>query len=329
MSEALLTRTEHSRSLEDADKFRAIETLKEVGLLVPVSELETFHGRVGTKEEVAEWAVDPSFANGSNDSGNSNVNNRPTLYSGDKETAQDFADERAGFKQLYHSHLLKKVREYTPEENVGRLERQNAFMKKLWEEDVASGRVDAATTSPTVWTMEQLLGSNSHVEAHHLRESLGKQAYEDFKQQFADQRRAEVHEIVTGDTEATVLDFSFDESKLDDEAKAKYKQALRALAIPITEGSPVSWDDRNTVSPFVGAVQKAKKHLVMQTEVSELAAEAGIDEKVAPSLQVLITLGKLHCKNPLILLASSLKIQRTSSRTALKLMANVKSCLSI
>lgn len=284
MSEALQTRTEHSRSLEDAEKYRAIDTLKEVGLLIPVADLETFHGRVGTKEEVSEWAVDPSFANGSNDSGNSNVNNRPTLYSGDKDTAQDFADERAGFTQLYHSHLLQKVREYTPEENVGRLERQNAFMKKLWEEDVASGQADPETSSPTVWTMEQLLGSNSHVEAKHLREPLGKQAYEDFKQQYADQRRAEVHEIVTGDTDATVLDFSFDESKLDDEVKAKYEQALRALAIPITEGSPVSWDDRNTVSPFVGAMQKAKKNLVMQTEVIELAAEAGIDEKVALQL---------------------------------------------
>ncbi len=307
MSEALQTRTEHSRSLEDAEKFRAIETLKEVGLLVPVSELETFHGRVGTKEEVAEWAVDPSFANGSNDSGNNNVNNRSTLYSGDKETAQDFADERAGFKQLYYSHLLKKVREYTPEENVGRLERQNAFMKKLWEEDVASGRADAATTSPTVWTMEQLLGSNSHVEVHHLRESLGKQAYEDFKQQFADQRRAEVHEIVTADTDATVLDFSFDESKLDDEAKAKYKQALRALVIPITEGSPVSWDSRDEVSPFIAVMQKAKKHIVLQSDVGDLAAEAGVGEQVALQLASAYNTRQIALQKPSYLISQLIK----------------------
>ncbi len=130
MSEQLQTRTEHSRSIEDADRYRALDTLKELGLLVPLTELETFHGRVGTKEEVAEWAVDPSFANGSNDSGNSNVNNRPTLYSGDKATAQEFADERAGFTQLYYSHLLKKAREYTPEENEGRLERSKCVYEK-------------------------------------------------------------------------------------------------------------------------------------------------------------------------------------------------------
>jgi len=36
MTEQLQTRTEHSRSIEDAEKFRALDTLKEVGLLVPV-----------------------------------------------------------------------------------------------------------------------------------------------------------------------------------------------------------------------------------------------------------------------------------------------------
>lgn len=104
------TRAEHSWSIEDADKYRAIDALNEVGLLVPLLETETFHGRVASLDKETEWVVDPSFVNGSNDSGNNNVNARPTLYSGDKATAQNFADERAGFPQLYHSYLLKKVR---------------------------------------------------------------------------------------------------------------------------------------------------------------------------------------------------------------------------
>jgi hypothetical protein len=258
--------------------------LKEVGLLIPLSELETFHGRVADADEEIEWSVDPSFANGSNDSGNYNVNNRPTLYSGDKATAQDFADERAGFPRRYLSHLAERVRNYTPEENIGRLERQNAYMKKLWEEDVASGSKDAATSSPRVWTMDEMLARKSFDEARYLQESLGKQAYEDFKEQFANQLRAEVHEIVTADTDATVLDFSFDETKLDDEVREKYKQALKVLALPITEGSPVSFNDRDAVKPFATAMNKLKKHLVLGSEVAELATEAGIDEKVALQL---------------------------------------------
>ncbi len=282
---SLQTRTEHSRSREDAEKYRALDTLKEVGLLIPLSELETFHGRVASADEEAEWSVDPSFANGRNDSGNYNVNSRPTLYSGDKTTAQDFADERAGFPNMYLSSLVKRVNNYTAEENVGRLERQNARMKKLWEEEVAKGdKYSPAPESPTVWTMHELLANSSLVEALHLRDSLGQKAYEDFKQQFANQRRTEVHEIVTADTDATVLDLSFDETKLDDEALEKYKHALQVLALPITEGSPVSFNDRDTPQPFAAAVKKLNKNLVLISDVAEVASQAGIDERVALQL---------------------------------------------
>ena len=251
MSEELQTRTEHSRSVEDAEKYRAIDTLKEVGLLVSVADLDTFHGRVGTAEEVAEWAVDPSFANGSNDSGNSNVNSRPTLYTGDKKTAQDFADERAGIPDAYFGHLLDKVEGYMPLEQEKRLERNN----------------------------------DNYDEAVFLQRTLGQQAYDDFKQRYTGQRRPEVHEIVTADTDATVLDFSFDETKLEDEDRAKYQKALKVLALPITEGSPVSFDDRDKVQPFVAAVQEAKKTgYLLSSDVTELAAAANVDEHVALQL---------------------------------------------
>lgn len=68
----LQTRSEHSRSLEDAPRFRAIETLTELGLLIPVAELETYHGRVGVAG-APEWQVDTSFQNGGSDGVNNNV----------------------------------------------------------------------------------------------------------------------------------------------------------------------------------------------------------------------------------------------------------------
>jgi hypothetical protein len=132
--------------------------------------------------------------------------------------------------------------------------------------------------------MEELLASNSIVEARYLQKTLGERAYIDFKKQFEDQLRAEVHEIVTADTDATVLDLGFDETKLDGEAREKYEQALKALALPITEGSPVSFNDRDTVQPFAAAMDRIKKPLVLGSEVAELATEAGISERVALQL---------------------------------------------
>lgn len=87
----LQTRTEHSRSLEDAERYRALETLKELGALIPLSEVEVFHGRVNMSDKFPPWEVEPDFANGGNDSGNANVNKRATLYTGERQIAEDFS----------------------------------------------------------------------------------------------------------------------------------------------------------------------------------------------------------------------------------------------
>ena len=283
MSAELQNRSEHSRSLEDAEKYQAIDTLKDLGLLIPVSDVETFHGRVGYGEEEA-WSVDPTFANGSNDSGNYNVNKRPTLYSGDSQTAQDFADERSGLRQAYYSSLFDMVKAYTPEENEGRLERQNAHMRKLWEEDVASGHKDPTKSQPDVWTMEQLLDNNSHVEAKYLMKELGDEEFDKFKQKYASERRAEIHEIVTADSDAVVLNSGFNDTKLDCTDTERYNKALRSILIPITEGSPVDFEDRNAVQPLIDAVEKAKKETFLREDITEIALAAGVDEEVATQI---------------------------------------------
>ncbi len=92
--EGLQTRTEHSRSLEDAEKYRALETLKSLGVVIPLGKLETYHGRAGHPDEAGQWEIDPNFRNGGNDSGNANVNARPTLYTAHESVARDFAQAR-------------------------------------------------------------------------------------------------------------------------------------------------------------------------------------------------------------------------------------------
>lgn len=86
-------RTEHSRSVDDAERYKALETLKEIGLLLPVSSLDIRHGRVAFISEAGEWTVDPTSRNGSNDSGNNNVHNRLALYTLDEATRQALLTE--------------------------------------------------------------------------------------------------------------------------------------------------------------------------------------------------------------------------------------------
>jgi len=133
------TRLEHSRSIEDAEHFRALDILKQVGLLVPVSDVETYHGRLGSNNEESAWQVDPSFSNGSNDSGNSNVNNRSTLYTGEKQVAEDFAQERV--RDAIDSVLRRKhneqVKGYTAEQ-------KQAWLERLTQEEKDANRRQVA-----------------------------------------------------------------------------------------------------------------------------------------------------------------------------------------
>lgn len=85
----LQTRGDHSYSLQDAEKFRAIETLKKARLLIPFTELSTYHGRVAHVSESEPWSIDPTYANGGNDSGNNNLNARSTLYTGTQAHATE------------------------------------------------------------------------------------------------------------------------------------------------------------------------------------------------------------------------------------------------
>lgn len=289
MSEALQTRIEHSRSLEDAEKFKALDTLKEVGLLVPLSELETYHGRVGSASEVGKWAVDPSFTNGGNDSGNNNVNHRPTLYTGEEKVAGNFAQERG--RKIIRRKFVKvfeaRVANYTPEERQEWLDRENKHYQD-WYDNIAPAhkkRYDSLLDESGKLIPRTFDDLKDWSEAQRLEQEAPWDEKDAIWKSIAKGLRAEVYEIVTADTDATVLDFSFDETKLDDEARAKYQKALRVLVLPITEGSPVGFNDRYKVQSFVAAVQQAKiTGYILSSDVTELAATANIDERVALQL---------------------------------------------
>lgn len=87
------TRLELYREQEDPHKIEAREKLESIGLFVPMSRLELYHGRDpnGDKEE---WTVRSDFSNSGNNTGNENINKIDALNTGDFVTARDFATER-------------------------------------------------------------------------------------------------------------------------------------------------------------------------------------------------------------------------------------------
>ncbi len=109
----LQTRTEYARGVEDAPRLRAIHTLTQLGMLTPVADLDLYHGRVANASDLADWRVDAGYANGGNDSGNANVNNRATLYTSERTVAQDFAIARRA--QMVRQNPGKTAQDYRSE----------------------------------------------------------------------------------------------------------------------------------------------------------------------------------------------------------------------
>lgn len=273
-------RSEHSRSIADGEKYKALSTLRNLGLLVPLEDISLYHGRGNRASEgqYPEWEVDPAYDNvGNVEKGRGrNVNNRPSLYASDIDTAQDFADAGAGFDRDYWIHLLDKVANYTDEENVARLQRQNDWLRKLWEESVSEGRLDPETTQPDAWTMEELLNSNSVLEVRYLLENTSREEFEEFKKRYATEKRAEIHKIVASDTDATVLDFRFNPTNLDNEQKKAYYEALESLVIPLTDGSPVGFEDRDKLLPIMEAANALKRRFYTEDDIHHVAEETGV-----------------------------------------------------
>jgi len=285
--ENLQTRTEHSRSIEDAEQYRSIDTLKELGLFVPVSELETFHGRVGNAQDQSEWAVDPSFANGSNDSGNNNVYSRPTLYTSEEGVANDFINRRAAeiIRPQYDKFFMQKVRDYTPEQRKAWLSRLNSTEQDWWDSLPKDQRSRYSQSGPRLRALDDLDSSSEiYRESRYLEDTMPQEQKSDLWGSISDKYRGELHEIAVADTDAVVLDLNFDISKLDEEQTERYRRALEVLAIPVTEGSPVGFEDRSSVGPFIKAINQLKKYYISRDGVAEVAAIAGIGDQVALQL---------------------------------------------
>jgi hypothetical protein len=276
-------RTEHSRSLEDAERFKALDTLTELGVLVRLDEVESFHGRVREPGETGQWRVDPTFQNGSNDSGNRNVNARPTLYTSDEQVASEFSAIRQKekvypeFMQTYINDVLG----YAPAEKgewLGRLRAEDAARVERARQHSA----EPAKIRPAVFTEKYLESEHAiRAEAERLRSSEDPDVREARWQQLAQDYQLEIHEILSTDPDARLINFEFNHEKLSAEDKQRYSQALRALALPLTAGSPVAFEHRTQAADFWKAIEPLGGKTLEQSDIDALVKQYSLPADLA------------------------------------------------
>lgn len=113
----------------------------------------------------------------------------------------------------------------------------------------------------------------------------------------------ETADLTSPDTDATVINLNFDSNSLDEASSARYEQALSALLLPLTEGSPVSFGSRESARPFITAVQELGQSFVRGNQVATLASQAGIDEPTALQLAGAYNARSMLSQNPAYLSA--------------------------
>lgn len=304
----LQTRAEHSRSLEDAEKYRALQYLVEVGQFASFSDVETFHGRVGTAEP-SDWRVDPSFENGGSD----NVHNRPTLYTSSQDIAQDFADRRIESIVFprFNEHFRQIVRNYSPEQRKELANRVNDLQRQKWEQKDPSKSQEAP---PRAYSHDDDLdfGWLLREEKRRLQDEMPQEEKDALRKSLQGDAAAEVHDITTFDPDAVVVNLDFDIDTLNEESKEKYFAALRALAIPETEGSPVSFDNRFNVGPIIEIVTRLRKPFYSHEDVSQIANEANVSERLVQQILGAFNASRYVQANPGLIVSKTLASEKSA-----------------
>lgn len=280
MSEHLQTRTEHSRSLEDAERFKALETLKELGFLISLSDVDSYHGRLAYDGEPV-WEVDPAFKNGGNDSGNHNINGRTTLYTGSEENAHAFAQARGSgvIHNRVDSHFKGVAEAYTSEQ-IEEWAVRETKKRREWYENLPDDTKGYYRDEPRVYTSADFSPVR---EGRRLKSDSNRNDFDELWRSLSSDIRKQIHEIVALDIDASVINSEFRASTLDDESEARYHDALKALSLPITEGGPVDFEDRNTLQPILASANRHKFGWTTFDNADTIAQEAGVSQKAAQS----------------------------------------------
>ncbi len=295
MTEKLQTRTEHSRSLEDAELLKAIYTLTELGALIPLKDADLYHGRMRGADEVDDWVVDPNHDNGhiTLDNGmvsGSNINKRATLYIGDRQDADEFATER--FKEIVDPIAIdivkEQVRRLPDNEKLALIDDAIERRREQWETMSPSSRqwwvngVDTDVEPP-----EEYLKAYVDIVEHRANDilrALSPEEEADLRNQAAAGRASETHKVTVHDTDATVINYGLYTGALGEADKIKFYDALRTLSLPLTEGSPVDFGFQEQADTFEEALRSKARPNFTTDQILELAQESGVDEAVALQL---------------------------------------------
>ncbi len=271
----------------ESEKLRAIEELTNLGLLLPLADMDVYHGRSTIADSDAWNGVNPDIKNTKDDIGN-NVHYRPALYAGDKDLAEEHANERA------QDHA-----EFMVERDLR--EQAKAGDPVAWRKQELAQRQELFRTHPEKYELRYLKPPEEEVtnhddwEAFELRRvarhkmdnaDLYPEVDESWDRQFK-LLRTEVHKIVSSDEEARIIDLNFAWSELNEEDLDRFHCALENLLPPVideTKADPAKVDSMKELIDGWHVLASKTGFIENEADAIESAKATGLSEEEAKAL---------------------------------------------
>ena len=131
-SSPLETRREVDRSIEQTEAYKGAETLRQLGILTRMGDIDLFHGRASDGK--TDWQVRADFNNSGNETGNHNINKVPALNTSTETTARDFATARAR-RQGGAATEIYRIKSSNPDARIAEVDFDWGSLSKLQYDD--------------------------------------------------------------------------------------------------------------------------------------------------------------------------------------------------
>ena len=152
---------------------------------------------------------------------------------------------------------------------------------------------------PTLYTATSEIATEFATKRHEAKKRI-----------FPDKKfEEEVHEIISSDGDASIINRNFSPLSLDDDQLQEYHESLRELLPGLLEASPLSFDERHDYPKVYESVKKlGDKLFYSDDDASNVAIDAGVSRRLALQIMGSANARRIASYDPVALIDSLLMI---------------------
>jgi hypothetical protein len=302
----------------ELERKKAVEQLQELGLLIPIENLELYHGRADTVDGHNAWKIDPNF-----ETSRFNAHNVTSIYaSQQKKDAEDFAYKR-GLEMVRSRQYDLLAQDIAQEDGENVRERMFERAMKRWTKNpVSRSSSHNLKTGEVVWhetpipqPERESFGSGPLTDEELRSEAYSRQIEMTEDEQKALWRRAAegfhvfVEKIIARDRESSLIDLDFYFSQeLSLEQRATLNNCLRSMLHEVTPLDGFTDEELSLLRQAEALVNEfvagrdletlAESRKISEQEIDKLAEDSGLPKDYVYAYAAVLNAKQLLVQSP-------------------------------